>query len=204
MHVGLQTVSCIESRVGVIHHFLQVSLVHGCHLIWVGIILTICLIEIDFSQEGSTCSLGGAAFFSLCGRKNCISILKVVDDLLPTLIIGVFCIREIVVVLFGHIRFVHEWDFLEQTLQLEMSVGTQELHLSSTLLNGGIPLVSTSQNIERETDTWEIIIETSPDRAEWPVGSHHTWALFQTVERLTIRKVWATYIGVVRTGIVVP
>ena len=202
--VGLQAITGIEGGIGIFHHLLQVGIANAGNLVAVSIILMVCLIEIYLSKESSACSFGGAAFFYLCDRKHSIGILQIVDDLLPAFVVGIFCVREVVVILFCHVRFVHERNLLEQALQLEVTIGTQELHLSCTLYDGIIVLICTCQDIERQVDTTQIVIETCPDRAEWPVGGHHTNTLFQTVERFTIREVRTAYISIVRAGIVVP
>ena len=67
MHVGLQVVACltVEGEVGVFHHLLQVFLIDLGHLVAVGIILTISLIQIGLGQEGGSGSLRGASLVGL-------------------------------------------------------------------------------------------------------------------------------------------
>ena len=164
----------------------------------------ISLIEINLSQECGTCSLCGASLVGLGNRQYGVGILQIVDNLLPALVVGVFRVRKVVVVLFRHVGLVHEWNLLEQALQLEVSVSTQELHLGSTLLDGGVLLIGAGQNVERQTYAAQIIVETCPNRAERPVGSHHASALFQAVEWFTIREVGTAYVCIVRACIIVP
>ena len=67
MQVALQSVAggSVESGLSVLHHLLQVGLVDAGHLVAVGIILTVGLIEIDLGQEGGSGSLGGASLVCL-------------------------------------------------------------------------------------------------------------------------------------------
>ena len=164
----------------------------------------ISLVEINLCEECGTGSLGGATLFALHGGKHCVGILEVVDDLLPAFIVGVLGVRKCVVVGFLHVELVHERNLLEETLQLEMTIGAEELHLGSTLLDDGALLVGTCKDVERKADTREIVIELVPDGAERPIGGHHTRALLQAVERFAIGEIRTAYISVVRTGIVVP
>ena len=136
-----------------------------------GIVLVVSLIKINLSQESGSGSLGGTTLVSLCCWQDFVGILQIVDDLLPALVIRVLGILQIVIVILCHIKLVDKRNLLEQTLQLEVSVGTQELHLGRTLLDGCIALVGSSQNVKRQADTREIVVQLSPDRAEVPVGS---------------------------------
>ena len=63
--VGLQTVAIVNGEIGIFHDLLQVGIVDAGNLIGIGIILTVSLVELDLSQEGSTCSLCGSAFLNL-------------------------------------------------------------------------------------------------------------------------------------------
>ena len=155
VEVALQTVagSGIDGGIGVLHHLLQVFGADARHLVAAGIVLTICLVEVDLGQEGGSGSLGGTALVSLCHGQHQIGSLQVVDDLLPALVVGVLGVRQVVIVVLGHVQFVDKGNLLEQTLQLEMSVGTQEQHLAGALLDGGIVLVSLIQHVERQRYT---------------------------------------------------
>ena len=110
-------------------------------------------------------------------------------DLLPAFVVGIFCVRKVVVVLLCHVRLIHERNLLKETLQLEVAIGTQELHLGCALYDLSIVLIGAGQDVERQVDTTQVVVEACPDRTEWPVGSHHANTLFQTVERFTIREV---------------
>ena len=94
MQVGLQTIASlgVEGRVGVFHDLLQVSLVDACYLIRVGIVLTVGFIEVHLCKECSTCGLCRTALVCLHNRKNGVGVFKVIDDLLPALIVGIFCV----------------------------------------------------------------------------------------------------------------
>ena len=155
MQVALQTQagSRIDSGVRVVHHLLQVSIVDARYLIAVDIVLTVGLIEIDLSQEGSSCGLGGTALLSLCHGQHGIGSLQVVDNLLPALIVRILCVRHVVIVILCHVQLVDKRNLLEQALQLEVTIGAQELHLGSTLLDGGVRLVSLVQHVERQAHT---------------------------------------------------
>ena len=164
----------------------------------------ISLVEINLCEESGTGSLGGATLFALHSGEHGVGILEVVDDLLPAFVVGIFGVRKSVVVGFLHVGLVHERNLLEETLQLEVTIGAEELHLSSTLLDDGALLISTCKDVERKADTRKIVVELVPDGAEWPVGGHHTGALLKAVERFAIGEIRTAYIGVVRTGVVVP
>ena len=146
--VVLQPVVAIQLGVGIFNHLLQVFLIDAGHLVGVGIVLMISLVEIYLCQEGGSGSLRGATFLLLYLRQYAIGILQVVDNLLPAFVVAVLRVRQGHVGILGHVQLVDERNLLEQTLQLEMSVSTQELHLASTLLDGRVCLVGFCQHVE--------------------------------------------------------
>ena len=148
MQVAFQTIAGVEGGCGVLNYFLQVIGVDGGHLIAVGVVLTVGLVEVDLGQKGSTGSLCRSSLFSLGYGQYGIGILQIVDNLLPAFVVGIFSVREVIVVLFCHVELVDERNLLEQALQLEMTIGTQELHLSGTLLDSAVVLVGNIQHVE--------------------------------------------------------
>ena len=150
VHVTLQAIagSGIDRRIRIVNDLLQVSLVDAGHLVVGGIVLMVSLIEIDLCQEGCCSGLGGTALLALCHGQYGIGILQVVDNLLPALVVGILRVRHVVIVVLCHVQFVDKRNLLEQALQLEVAIGTQELHLGSALLDGSIALVSLVQHVE--------------------------------------------------------
>ena len=189
MQVALQSIACVECRIGVFYHFLQVSIVDARQLVGVCVILTIGLVEIHFSQEGSCGSLRRASFLSLRRGQHSVGFLQIVDDLLPAFVVGIFRIREVVVVIFLHVGFVDEGNLLEQAFHLEVTIGAQELHLCRSLTDGGILLISSAQHVERQGDTGEVVVKTFPDGREGPGFCVVADASLQMMERLTVREV---------------
>ena len=55
-----------------------------------------------------------------------VGIVEVVDNLLPSLIVGVFRVGDVLDVVFLQVRLVDKRYLLEQALQLEVAVGTEE------------------------------------------------------------------------------
>ena len=143
MQVALQSEACcgIDRGIGVVNHLLQIVGTDTCYLIGVNIVLMVCLIKIYLSQEGGSGSLGGTTLILLRYRQHGIGLFQIVDNLLPTFVVAILRVREIIVVFLLHIWLVDKRNLLEQTLQLEVSIGTQELHLCRTLLNLRIVLV---------------------------------------------------------------
>ena len=111
------------------------------------------LVEIDLGQECGSGSLRGASLLHLGYRQMIVSVFQVVDNLLPTLIVRVLCIRDLLDVIVCQAEFIDKRNLLEQTLQLEVSIGTEELHLGDALLNISITLICCAQYIETEVDT---------------------------------------------------
>ena len=98
-----------------------------------GIVLTVCLVEINLSQEGSSSSLGGATLVCLSHRQCVVGLHQVIDDQLPSFVVSIFRIRQLIVLLIAQILVHHERNVLEQTLQQEMSIGAQKLHFCQAL-----------------------------------------------------------------------
>ena len=138
VQVAFQSVVAVQLGISIFDNLLQVVVVDAGHLIGIGIILVISFIEINLCQEGSSGSLSGATLLLLHLRQYVIGILQVVDNLLPTLVVTILRVRQVHIVSLCHVQLVHERNLLEQTLQLEMTVSTQELHLASTLLDGRV------------------------------------------------------------------
>ena len=90
--VVLQSVTRVDGGVGILNNLLQVGFIDSSHLITVGIILTIGLIEVDLGKECCTGSLRGAALLDLLNRQYGIGILEIVDDLLPALVVGILSV----------------------------------------------------------------------------------------------------------------
>lgn len=162
------------------------------------------LVEVDLCQESSSGSLGGTALLGLSDGQYLIGLLEVVDNLLPTLVVGVLGVRHVVIVVLGHVGLVDKGNLLEQALQLEVSIGTQEQHLAGTLADGGIVLVSLSQHIERQGNTRQIVVELAPDGSEVPILGQEAIAALQIVEHIAVREACTSDIGIVRAGVVVP
>ena len=93
---------------------------------------------------------------------------------------------------------------LEQTFQLEVTVGTQKLHLCRTLLNLRIVLVGIHQHIHRERDTRQILIHSVPDIVIRPILGCDTYAHFHNMELTTVRLVRATNVCIVGAGVIIP
>ena len=132
MDIILQSVVAIEGGVRILDHLLQILLVDAGHLVGVGIILSVCLVEIHLCQEGGGRGFCRTSLVGLHLRQGIIRLHQVVDDQLPSLIIGIGGVRELVILIVGQGLVHHEGDMLIQSLEQEMSVGTEELHLSQT------------------------------------------------------------------------
>ena len=108
----------------------------------------ICLIKIYLGKESGSSSLSRTSLVGLRVGQHLVGILQIIDDLLPALVVRVFGVREGIVVVLCHVLLVHERNLLKQTLQLEVTIGTEKLHLSSTLLDSSIFLISLCQHVE--------------------------------------------------------
>ena len=194
----------VDVQIGIFHHFLQIGLVDRGHLVRRRVILAIGLVEVHLGQERSTGGFRGTAFLRLCLGQHIVGGLQIVDNLLPSLIVGIFGVGEIVVVLLLHVRLVHKGNLLEQAFQLEMAIGAQEQHLSGALLNNGVVLISAGQHVKRQGHTRQEAVELVPDAAEGPVGGHHADTLLQAVEGFAIGEVRTAHVGIIRAGVVVP
>ena len=110
----------------------------------------ISLVQIGLGQEGSSGSFRGTSLFGLSNRKVVVGIVEVGDDLLPSLVVRIFGVGDVLDVIFLQAGLVDERNLLEQALQLEVAIGTQEQHLGRTLLNGRIVLVGSGQHTQAE------------------------------------------------------
>ena len=204
MQVGFETVAAVNVCGGVVEYLLQVVGIDACHLIVACVILAVGLIKIHLSQEGGSGSFRGATLLGLHGGEYGVGSFQVVDDLLPTFIVGVLCVREIVIVILRHVQLVHKRNLLEQALQLEVAVGAEEPHLGGTLLDSGVLLVGAGEDVERQADTRQVLVELVPDGVEGPVAGVYANAHLKAVERLAVAERTATYVGIVGAGVVVP
>ena len=125
-----ETTSSIDRRVAIFDNLVEIILVDACHLILCWIILTISLVEIQLGQEGSCGSLGRTTLVALCNREYIIGSLHIVDNLLPSFIIRELRVGEIVVFLLTEVGIHDERNVLVETLQEEVSITTEELHLA--------------------------------------------------------------------------
>ena len=132
VEVGLEVeATCaVDVRIAVLDDLQQVFSVDACHLIGCCIVLAISLIEVSLGEEGCSCCLGRATLIGLLHRKHTVGILHIVDNLLPALIIGKLGVGKGIVVFLLQVGIHDERNVLVETLQQEMGVGTQELHLA--------------------------------------------------------------------------
>ena len=137
-----ETTSGVDRRIAIFDDLIEVVLVDACHLILCWIILTISLVEIQLGQEGSCGSLGRTPLVALCNREYIIGSLHIVDNLLPSFIIRELRIGEIVVLLLTEVGIHDERNILVQTLQEEVSITTEELHLAKALCLQLVAVVS--------------------------------------------------------------
>ena len=128
-----ETTSSVDRRVAIFDNLVEIILVDACHLILCWIILTISLVEIQLGQEGSCGSLGRTTLVALCNREYIIGSLHIVDNLLPSFIIRELRVGEIVVLLLTKVGIHDERNILVKTLQEEVSIATEELHLAKAL-----------------------------------------------------------------------
>ena len=136
MEVGLKIeASClVDAGVAILYNLLKVVGRNACNLVALSIVLMVSLVKVCLCKECGGCGLRWATNLSLLNWQNLIGILKVVDDKLPTLIVGILCVRQIVIVLDSEIGVCNKRDVLVQTFQEEVAVSTQELHLGHTLV----------------------------------------------------------------------
>ena len=202
MDVSLQTIVGIERRIGIFNDLLQLSLVDAGHLVGVLIVLMIGLVEINLCQESGSGSLGGTAFVGLLLRQHIERLLEVVDNQLPTLVVRELTVRQVVVLVVSQVLVDNKRDMLIQTLQQEVTIGTQELHLGqSLLLHVEIALV---QQGNGTVHTRETVIQAHPHVVDVPVGGEHTLLDFQLMEHVTVARTRTALVGIVGTNLKVP
>ena len=202
MDVSLQTIVGIERRIGIFNDLLQLSLVDAGHLVGVLIVLMIGLVEINLCQESGSGSLGGTAFVGLLLRQHIERLLEVVDNQLPTLVVRELTVRQVVVLVVSQVLVDNKRDMLIQTLQQEVTIGTQELHLGqSLLLHVEIALV---QQGNGTVHTRETVIQAYPHVVDVPVGGEHTLLDFQLMEHVAVARTRTALVGIVGTNLKVP
>ena len=132
VEVGLEVeATCaVDVRIAVLDDLQQVFSVDACNLIGLRVILAVSLIEISLGEEGCSCCLGRTTLIGLLHRKHIVGILHIVDDLLPALIVVKLGVGKGVVVFLLQVGIHDERNVLIETLQQEVGVGTQELHLA--------------------------------------------------------------------------
>ena len=207
MEVGLKVESagCVYARIAVLYNLLKVVGRDACNLIACSIVLMISLVEVYLCKEGGGCSLRRTSHLGLLNGQNLVGFLKVVDDNLPTLVVGILCVGEVVIVLDGEVGVCNERNVLVQTLEEEVAVSTEELHLSHTLvlerIGCGVELLELSQCC---VDTRDAVVQTLPHIADVPVGSKDALRNLELVEHVAVGCTVAALIGVVRAHVEVP
>ena len=85
-----------------------------------------------------------------------------------------------------------------------MTVSTQEIHLTQTLLFEFITVIHLQQHIDSCIYTAQTVIETAPHIIDIPVGGKDTSGDLQLMEDITIRFTVSAFVGVIRADIEVP
>ena len=202
MDVSLQPVVGIERGIGIFNDLLQLSLVDAGHLVGVLIVLMIGLVEINLCQESGSGSLGGTAFVGLLLRQHIERLFEVVDNQLPTLVVGICTVRQAVVLVVSQVLVDNKRDMLIQTLQQEVTIGTQELHLGQSLLLH-VEIAHVQQG-NGTVHTRETVIQAHPHVVDVPVGGEHTLLDFQLMEHVTVARTRTALVGIVGTNLKVP
>ena len=200
--VGFQTVVGIECGVGIFYHLLQVLLVDARHLVGVGIVLAVSLIEVDLCQECCGAGLRGASLVYLRGGQRVESLRQVVDDELPALVVGILTVRQVVILVVGHVLVHHERNVLVEALQQEVCIGSQELHLGHALLLHVV--VAGVEQCDGAVHTREAVVQAYPHVVDIPVGGEHALLHFQLMEHVAVAGARTALVGVVGAHVEVP
>ena len=207
MEIRLQSVSAfrIDSGIGIFDYLLQILLVDLGHLVGTGVVLTVSLVEIDLRQERSRSRFGRTALIFLTNRQHGISLLQVIGNHLPSLVIRILGIGESVVLIGGHIALDDERDVLVEPFEQEMAVRTQEIHLAETLLlQLIIRLVRIIEHVNSGIDTTQTVVQAHPHIVDIPVGGKNTLTDFQLVEDVAVGGSVTALVGVVRADVEIP
>ena len=92
------------------------------------------LVKVSLGQIGRRRRLGRTSLVGLGVRKVVVSELEIVGNLLPTFVVRVRRVRQVVVFVGRKVLVIGEGNVLIELLQEEMPVAAEELHLGYTLL----------------------------------------------------------------------
>ena len=204
MEVILQTVVGIQGGIGELNHLLQVTLVDARHLVALGIILAISLIEIYLGKESSGGSTGGTSFLLLYFGQRVIGFHQVIDDELPTLVVGVLGVGQLVILVIGQVLVDDKGDVLVQTLEQEVAIGTQELHLGQALRLHVVAVVSLLEQSNGTVHARQAVVQPYPHVINVPVGGEYTLLDFKLMEHVTVAGTVTTLVGIITTDVKVP
>ena len=206
VEILLQSVSSrlIDSLVGVCKHFLQVVTVDLGHSVAGGVVLSVRLVQIDFGEQCGSRSLCGATFVGLRSRQHAVGVLQIVGNELPALVVGVGVVTQRFVVGLGHVGRNNKRHVLVQTLQQEVPVRTEELHLAQALCLERITVIHGVERVNGGIHTAQTVVQTYPHVVDVPVGGHYALRYLQLVEHIAVILADAALVGVIRTDIVVP
>ena len=202
MQVILQAVVGVEVGGSELDDLVQVGFLDACHLVAVSVVLVISLVEVNLRQEGGCGSLGGTAFLCLRLGQGVVCLHEVVDDELPALVVGVSAVREVVVIVVCQALVHHEGYVLVEALQQEVCVGTQELHLSQSLLLHAV--VARVEQCDGGVYTRNAVVEAHPHVVDVPVGGKHTLLHLQLVEHVAVARSGTALVGIVAADVEVP
>ena len=207
VEIRLQSVSAfrIDSGIGIFDYLLQILLVDLGHLVGTGVVLTVSLVEIDLRQERSRSRFGRTALIFLTNRQHSISLLQVIGNHLPSLVIRILGIGESVVLIGGHIALDDERDVLVEPFEQEMTVRTEEIHLAETLLLEFVfCLIRVIQHVDSRINTTQTVVQAHPHIVDIPVGGQDAFGDLQLVEHITVGGTVTALVGVVRADIEIP
>ena len=95
--------------------------------------------------------------------------------------------------------------FERLTLQEEMTVGTQELHLAHALVFQRIILrVELFELCQGGVNARDAVVEACPHVADVPVGRQYALRDFQLMEHVAVARSVTAFVGIVGTHVEVP
>ena len=116
------------------NYFLQIVCIDTRHFIVLRVILTVGFIQIGLCQISRCSSFRRTSFVCLRIRQIVVCELEIIRNQLPSFIIRISRIRQIVIFFGRKIFIVRKYNVLIQLFQQEMSVTAQETHLGNALL----------------------------------------------------------------------
>lgn len=177
MEIRLQSIAtgCHDGGIGIFHHFTQIISIDGGHLIAGGVILAIGFIKIGLGQVGGSGSTCRASFVGLRVGQVVIGKLEVVCYLLPSLIVSIRCVRQVVILRCRKVFIIGKNNLLVELLLQEVTMSTEKTHLGNALLLFGIAIfIHPVEQLKGSIGTRDAIIQTLPHVVDVPSGSHDT------------------------------